>query len=85
MGVVADLKSKSANRLGRSDRSAAGRWFWEIDRVLLLSMEHFRGRDGMEISQSSGSVYTFRDGRIVRLQAFWERENALEAAGRSRD
>jgi len=25
-----------ANRLGRSDRSALGRWFWEIDRVLLL-------------------------------------------------
>ncbi|HLL31669.1 MAG TPA: FtsW/RodA/SpoVE family cell cycle protein, partial [Allosphingosinicella sp.] len=36
MGVVADLRSKSANRLGRSDRSAAGRWFWEIDRVLLF-------------------------------------------------
>ncbi|HEY0626253.1 MAG TPA: putative peptidoglycan glycosyltransferase FtsW [Allosphingosinicella sp.] len=26
----------AANRLGRSDRSALGRWFWEIDRVLLL-------------------------------------------------
>jgi cell division protein FtsW len=25
-----------ANRYGRSDRSAVGRWFWEIDRVLLL-------------------------------------------------
>ena len=25
-----------ATRLGRSDRSAIGRWFWEIDRVLLL-------------------------------------------------
>ncbi len=25
-----------ATRLGRSDRSALGRWFWEIDRVLLL-------------------------------------------------
>jgi cell division protein FtsW len=24
------------SRYGRSDRSAAGRWFWEIDRVLLL-------------------------------------------------
>jgi cell division protein FtsW len=36
MGVMAQLKSKSANRLGRSDRSAAGRWFWEIDRVLLF-------------------------------------------------
>lgn len=36
MGVVGQLRSRSANRLGRSDRSAAGRWFWEIDRVLLL-------------------------------------------------
>ena len=25
-----------SGRLGRSDRSALGRWFWEIDRVLLL-------------------------------------------------
>src|SRR5690348_3695822 len=25
-----------ATRLGRSDRSTIGRWFWEIDRVLLL-------------------------------------------------
>ena len=28
-------KSKAA-KFGRSDRSAVGRWFWEIDRVLLL-------------------------------------------------
>lgn len=51
------------------------------ERVLLLSIEHFKGRDGLEIAQPSGSVYTFRDGKIVRLQAFWERENALKAAG----
>jgi cell division protein FtsW len=36
MSLVGQLKSKSANRLGRSDRSDLGRWFWEIDRVLLL-------------------------------------------------
>jgi cell division protein FtsW len=36
MGVMGQIRTKSANRLGRSDRSAAGRWFWEIDRVLLL-------------------------------------------------
>ena len=37
MGVVAQLEEQDrANRLGRSDRSALGRWFWEIDRVLLL-------------------------------------------------
>src|SRR3954452_9531814 len=36
MSLVGQLKSRSANRLGRSDRSAMGRWFWEIDRVLLF-------------------------------------------------
>ena len=36
MNVVEQLRMKSANRLGRSDRSALGRWFWEIDRVLLF-------------------------------------------------
>src|SRR3954463_14155675 len=34
--VVEQLRMKGANRLGRSDRSAVGRWFWEIDRVLLF-------------------------------------------------
>jgi ketosteroid isomerase-like protein len=50
-------------------------------RVLLLSVDHFRGRDGIEIVQPSGTVFTISGGRIVRMQAFWERENALEAAG----
>ena len=26
------------NRYGRSDRSTVGRWFWEIDRVLLFML-----------------------------------------------
>jgi hypothetical protein len=34
------IRAKAAlidpNSYGRSDRSAAGRWFWEIDRLLLL-------------------------------------------------
>ena len=36
MNFVQGAKKNMATRLGRSDRSAAGRWFWEIDRVLLL-------------------------------------------------
>jgi cell division protein FtsW len=36
MSVMGQLRDKTQNRLGRSDRSAVGRWFWEIDRVLLL-------------------------------------------------
>jgi cell division protein FtsW len=36
MNIVEELRNKSANRLGRSDRTPLGRWFWEIDRVLLF-------------------------------------------------
>lgn len=39
-GLISDkLKARmtvDANRYGRADRSAVGRWFWEIDRVLLF-------------------------------------------------
>jgi ketosteroid isomerase-like protein len=50
-------------------------------RVLVLTIEHFRGRDGIEITQPSGVVLTFRDGKIVRMEAFWEQSTAREAAG----
>ena len=36
MSLVRQLRDGSANRLGRSDRSELGRWFWEIDRLLLV-------------------------------------------------
>jgi ketosteroid isomerase-like protein len=57
----------------------------EIDdeRVLLLSLEHFRGRDGIELDQPAWTIFTLRGGKIVRMQPFWDRVNALEAAGLS--
>ncbi|MDP8994660.1 MAG: FtsW/RodA/SpoVE family cell cycle protein [Pseudomonadota bacterium] len=36
MSALQPARKNGAARLGRSDRSALGRWFWEIDRVLLL-------------------------------------------------
>ena len=36
MSTLHEPIRKPSNRLGRSDRSAVGRWFWEIDRVLLI-------------------------------------------------
>jgi len=51
------------------------------ERVLLLSVDHFQGRDGLEVSQPSGTLFTLRDGKVARMQAFWNVENALEAAG----
>ena len=53
------------------------------ERVLLFSVDHFRGRDGIEISQPSGTLFTLCDGKVVRMQAFWERGRALKAAGLS--
>ncbi len=35
-GTAKSTRARINSRLGRSDRSAAGLWFWEIDRVLLL-------------------------------------------------
>jgi ketosteroid isomerase-like protein len=55
----------------------------DTDRVLMLSTEHFRGRDGIEIDQSCGTIFTLRDGKVVRMQAFWEQASALAAAGLS--
>ena len=34
--AAAVAKKRASAKFGRSDRSAVGRWFWEIDRVLLL-------------------------------------------------
>ena len=36
MSSAAPTRRMMAPRLGRSDRSAIGRWFWEIDKVLLV-------------------------------------------------
>ena len=52
--------------------------------VLTFTIEHFRGRDGIEISQPAGSIYTLRDRKIVKLRPFWDRRQALEAAGLSK-
>jgi ketosteroid isomerase-like protein len=53
------------------------------ERVLVLSIEHFRGRDDIEISQPSAAIFTLHDGKITRMQAFWERATALAAVGLS--
>ena len=51
------------------------------DKVLLVSVEHFVGRDGMEVNAPFAGVVTFRDGRVIRWQAFWDKARALEAVG----
>ena len=53
------------------------------ERVLVFSVERFKGRDGIAIDAPGAAIFTVRDGKIVEWQAFWDRQSALEAAGLS--
>jgi ketosteroid isomerase-like protein len=55
----------------------------DADRVLLISVEHFKGRDGIDVEAPFAAIFTLRDAKIVRWQAFWDRQTALGAAGLS--
>ena len=52
-------------------------------RMLVLTRERMRGRDGIRVEQDCGHVVTFRDGKILRWESYWDRANALRAAGLS--
>jgi ketosteroid isomerase-like protein len=53
------------------------------DSVVTILSQHVRGRtSGIELEWSSyGQVWTVRNGKIVRVEFFPTREEALEAAG----
>ena len=52
------------------------------DRVFVTACFRGRGRaSGIDIKNRLYEVYTMRDGRILRVDEFHEREDALEAAG----
>ena len=53
----------------------------DADRVLLFTTERFRGRDGIELEAPFAAIFTLRNGKIERWQAFWNQQTALEAAG----
>jgi len=56
------------------------------DRVLVFSREGGRGRgSGAEVvTQPTAHLWTIRGGKAVRLESYWERAQALEAAGLER-
>jgi ketosteroid isomerase-like protein len=54
------------------------------DRVIATVRVHGRGRaSGIEVDARFYDVYTFSDGKIVRMDQFTEQSEALEAAGGS--
>ena len=40
-----------------------------------------RGRDGMEVTARFSALWTFREGKVVRVTLYQERQEALEAVG----
>jgi ketosteroid isomerase-like protein len=51
-------------------------------RVLVLSTERARGRtSGIETVAHPAALWTLRDGKIVRFEAFGDRDEALRLAG----
>jgi ketosteroid isomerase-like protein len=79
-------------------RQAMNSWFesWQWMQVEVLEIVELGGRalitlhqrakgkgSEVEVEITSFNVYTFKDGRVVRIQLFTEREPALEAAGLS--
>ena len=65
------IRAKAAlidpNTYGRSDRSAAGRWFWEIDRVLLLMIAVLIGIGLIAVAAASPAAAQRYSGGSVRI------------------
>jgi ketosteroid isomerase-like protein len=51
------------------------------DTVVVLVLNRFLGRDGIELEQPAGNVITLRDRKIVRWAAYWTPQSALQAVG----
>ena len=51
------------------------------DRVVLVAHHQGRGRSGIEVEARFYEVYTLREGKVLRVDEYTEREEALEAAG----
>lgn len=51
------------------------------DNVVMPFTTHFRGRDGIEMHTRATWVWTIRDGALVRLTLYQDRQEALAAAG----
>ena len=52
------------------------------DRVLVLTRQSARGKlSGVPVETKIAELFTFRAGRIVRWEIYWDRAEAMRAAG----
>jgi hypothetical protein len=54
------------------------------DRILAIDRWLFGGRQGIEIERELPTLFTFRNGLIVRIDGFTDKTEALEVAGLSK-
>jgi cell division protein FtsW len=78
MSITGKIKAKAAlidpDRYGRSDTSAIGRWFWEIDKVLLLLISVLIGIGLIAVAAASPAAaqrYSGGNVRFNELYYFW--------------
>ncbi|HEX6584409.1 MAG TPA: nuclear transport factor 2 family protein [Thermoleophilaceae bacterium] len=54
--------------------------------VVVLAIYHGRGRgSGIELHQQGAHVFEFRDGKVMRLEIFANREKAIDSIRSARD
>jgi ketosteroid isomerase-like protein len=97
-GIVWNPIEESSTQGHDAVRASLARWKGEWDDYELAPEEfvdrgdwvvvtvRLRGRgrsSGVEVDARFYDVYTLRDGKIVRMDQFTERSEALEAVGRS--
>src|SRR5256885_17155182 len=76
--ISGQIKAKAAlidpDRYGRSDTSALGRWFWEIDKVLLLLISVLIAIGLIAVAAASPAAaqrYSGGNVRFNELYYFW--------------
>jgi ketosteroid isomerase-like protein len=71
LSAFADLRTEAERIIDLGD-----------DRVLVLSRQSGRGKlSGAPIEHELGDLFTLHDGKVVRGEFYWDRSEALEAAG----
>ena len=76
-------------RWGADWEASWASWRWEPeefidagDRVVAVLRVHAKGREsGVDVERLDGAVWTFRDGKCIRLDYYGSEAEALEAAG----
>ena len=71
MSLLQTIRKNGANRLGRSDRSAVGRWFWEIDRVLLFLVAILISIGLIAVAAASPAAATRYSGGTVSFDSLY--------------